>query len=127
MFFKGGVLARLEELLANVLVDSTVLLQARCRRARATPFERCRRTAAQLQAHMRRRQARVLTYADVCWRKCVCEAFTSSSFKHADGCCRRSAPPLQTHDAAAPGARLLAVYLLLANLILVILANLSSC
>jgi hypothetical protein len=122
VFFKGGVLARLEELLANVLVDSTVLLQARCRRARATPFERCRRTAAQLQAHMRRRQARVLTYADVCWRKCVClkleevnashtagvcwrkcvcEAFTSSSCKHADGCCRRSAPQLRRRQTRA--------------------------
>jgi len=58
VFFKGGVIARLEELLANVLVDSTVLLQGCVRRRRTTPISHTRCSARTLQAHMRGALAR---------------------------------------------------------------------
>jgi len=58
VFFKGGVLARLEELLSNVLVDSGLLLQACTRRRLTRPLLRMRAAAVTLGAIARRCLAR---------------------------------------------------------------------
>ena len=59
VFFKGGVVARLEEQLSHVLLDSTVRLQARVRRRRTRPIALARESSCVAQASTRRALSRM--------------------------------------------------------------------
>ena len=66
VFFKGGVVARLEELLSHVLVDSAALLQAGVRRRRTRSLGVARAASRAMQARARCALARHGHAAAVC-------------------------------------------------------------